>query len=416
VRLLFVSPFYPPYAIGGAEHSTFALADALSRRGHAVTVLAPRLGPQPPDASADVVTVEAGIRLERPGSPPRPRVFDRPDVHARLALHVARAARGADLVHCQTLHLLPAAWAAARATRTPIVATIRDLGGVCSVGVCLLDAPRVPADCGVRKLTETCIPRFLDLYAVPSRKRAFASAVVGFATARGRSWLLRRCDAVFSVSAGLAGVYGDAGLIRGGDVDVLHNVAGGISASTQPADGYALFVGKVSHGKGARELLAAVDAISRRLPEFRLIVVGSAHERWVPELESRAGVEYLGWRPRSELTALYAGARFAVVPSTWPEPLPRAALEAAAAGVPVVGTRVGGIPEVIVDGETGILVEPRDADGLVAAMTQLWVDPELARRLGAAARNRAAKEFGPDAIARRAEELYKGVLASRAPR
>jgi glycogen(starch) synthase len=413
VRVLFVSPFYPPYSIGGAEHSTFVLAEALVARGHDVKVVAPRLGAESASGVVHVETVETGLRARGPGAPIGPRAFDRPDVQARFAARIARLVASADVVHCQTVHLLPAAFAAARRARVPIVATIRDLGGVCSVNVCLLDRDRVPSDCGYAKLARTCIPRFASLYDVRSRWTLWPSAVLGYASARARSWLLRRCDATFSVSGELAALYADAGLVDRSRVNVLHNIADLPKANGSGETGYALYVGRISPGKGGDELLAAVARVREQIPEFTLVVAGHADRRWRTRLETADGIDYRGWIARSALGSLYAGARLAVVPSIWPEPLPRAALESASAGVPVVATRVGGIPEVVVDGTTGLLVEPRDPSALAAAIVRLWHEPELARRLGAAARDRAATEFGPDRIARRAEELYQRVVVAR---
>ncbi len=94
-----------------------------------------------------------------------------------------------------------------------------------------------------------------------------------------------------------------------------------------------------------------------------------------------------------------------VLPS-WIEGLPLVVLEAMAAGVPVVATSVGGTPEAVVDGETGLLVPPRDVDALAGAIDALLSDPERAQRLGAAGRRRARERFDADAAAQRVVGLY----------
>jgi glycosyltransferase involved in cell wall biosynthesis len=80
-----------------------------------------------------------------------------------------------------------------------------------------------------------------------------------------------------------------------------------------------------------------------------------------------------------------------------------------AAGLPVVSTRNGGLPEVIEDGVTGLLVEPADADGLTVAIARLLDDPELRRRYGDAGRQRAAERFGWDRITAQTLELYRAL-------
>ena len=88
---------------------------------------------------------------------------------------------------------------------------------------------------------------------------------------------------------------------------------------------------------------------------------------------------------QSDLAGLLGAADAVAVPSTRPDPFPNAALEAAAAGVPVVAAAHGGLPEMLRDGETGLLVEPGDPAALARALRSLADDPDRARRLGAAA-------------------------------
>jgi glycosyltransferase involved in cell wall biosynthesis len=88
-------------------------------------------------------------------------------------------------------------------------------------------------------------------------------------------------------------------------------------------------------------------------------------------------------------------------------------LEAMAAGRPVVATRVGGNPEVVVDGESGLLVPPQDPEALAAAVLRLLREPGLAQRLGAAARRRVEAEFTLERMVRRMEDLYADLLARR---
>jgi glycosyltransferase involved in cell wall biosynthesis len=99
-----------------------------------------------------------------------------------------------------------------------------------------------------------------------------------------------------------------------------------------------------------------------------------------------------------------------VVPSVWDEPCPTVALEAMASGRPVVASRVGGLPDLVPDGVAGLLVPPRDAGALGAAVGRLLRDGELRGRMGAAAREHADR-FGARTVVDRIEAVYREVAA-----
>lgn len=181
--------------------------------------------------------------------------------------------------------------------------------------------------------------------------------------------------------------------------------------SDGPRDIDALYVGRLSPEKGPQDLLAACRLLP---PDVRVTVAGSGRMR--DELErmaSRAAcrVEFTGYVGRDDLPALYRRARLVVIPSRT-EALPRVALEAMASGVPVVASRVGGIPDVVQPGTTGWLVEPGNVDELARSITDaLAADLEV---MGRAARRRAL-DFAPDAFARRFVEVAEHAIA-RTPR
>ena len=150
-------------------------------------------------------------------------------------------------------------------------------------------------------------------------------------------------------------------------------------------------VARLAEQKGHRTLLAALPAVLERRPETVFAIAGDGELR--EELERLAGpfgehVVMLGNRP--DVPDLLASFAVFAYPSRF-EGLCLAVIEAQAAGVPVVATPVGGIRETVVDGETGLLVPPDDPEALAAAILRLLDDAELARRLAATARARAAR-------------------------
>jgi glycosyltransferase involved in cell wall biosynthesis len=168
--------------------------------------------------------------------------------------------------------------------------------------------------------------------------------------------------------------------------------------------------------RGHEELLEAAALVAEREPGARLLVVGDGPLR--PTLEQKVKerglegcVRFLGAVPRA--ARLLPHFDVFVLSSVW-EGMSNGLLEAMAAGRPVVATRVGGNPEVVVDGESGLLVPPRDPQAMADAVLRLLREPELACRMGEAARRRVEAEFTLPGMVRRMERLYEELLPSSA--
>jgi glycosyltransferase involved in cell wall biosynthesis len=194
-------------------------------------------------------------------------------------------------------------------------------------------------------------------------------------------------------------------------VAVLPNVTGGLGIEAQPvpglgaAEGYLLFVGRLRIRKG---LEVAFEALARLRDEGRpaqLLIAGDGEHRLA--LVRRAAelglgdeaVRFLGRTSAGEVRSLLGRAAALVVPSIY-EGMPLVVLEAMAAGVPVVASRVSGIPEVVVDGETGWLVPPEDPPALASALAHALSDPVERARRGRTGRERCRERFAPERAAR----------------
>ncbi|WP_406487172.1 glycogen synthase [Streptomyces phaeochromogenes] len=189
-----------------------------------------------------------------------------------------------------------------------------------------------------------------------------------------------------------------------------------------PGRPYVLFVGRITRQKGVPHLLRAVRDID---PAAQVVLCAGAPD--TPEIDQefrdlfqelssvREGVHWIPQMlPRPDVIQLLTHAAVFVCPSVY-EPLGIVNLEAMACGTAVVASRVGGIPEVVVDGETGLLVSVEESAEenvaqLARALDSLLADPQAARRMGEAGRERAVREFGWDAVARRTVQLYEEIL------
>lgn len=168
-----------------------------------------------------------------------------------------------------------------------------------------------------------------------------------------------------------------------------------------------LFVGKSFVPKGGPELLEAFSRLRRDHPALRLELVSSSAPATLPE-----GVTFHGLLGREALARLYASASIFALP-TLREAFGLSFLEAMAFALPVVGSRIEAIPEIVSEGETGLLVAPRDPAALAKALSDLLADPVRTRLMGAAGRARVLQRFGWDrAASRMLHVLRPGSAAS----
>jgi glycosyltransferase involved in cell wall biosynthesis len=175
--------------------------------------------------------------------------------------------------------------------------------------------------------------------------------------------------------------------------------------------------------KGHAVLLDAVRLLRARLPGLRVVLVGGGELRQALEARlARDGlgdlVELRGALPHQEIPAVLAGATAMVLPSVTSrdgqmEGIPVALMEAMAAGVPVIATRLSGIPELVRDGEGGLLVPERDPAALAAAMERVAADPALAARLADGGRRAVRERFDRSRNVARLAGLFEEALAPR---
>jgi len=173
-----------------------------------------------------------------------------------------------------------------------------------------------------------------------------------------------------------------------------------------------LYLGRLDESKGIYDLLDAIAAVRATVPDVRLVCAGDGDRvgvaRYAEQLNIADAVKFTGRVGPSGKRALLENAALFALPS-YDEALPLGLLEAMSAGIPVVASKVGGIPEVVVDGASGLLVAPGDTASLQRALTRILCDRALAHRLGAAARETARVRAAPERALAALEDVYEAL-------
>jgi len=411
MRILMLSQFYPPI-IGGEERHVRSLSTRLTASGHDVAVATLRQ-----EGLADF-EADQGVRVYRLNGTARrvERLFSEaerrhappfPDPEVMWALRRVIARERPDVIHAHNwlVHsFLPLkTWSRAR-----LVMTLHDYSLVCVK----------------KRLMYRGVP-----CAGPGYTKCLACAADHYGVAKGvptvlAGWAMQpveRAAVDLFVPVSRAVAMGNRLAERGlpyrvipnfvpDDIAAPRDVAASFAAQL-PADGYLLFAGDLSREKGIDVLLSAYTDLTNPPP---LVLIGRPCADTPAELPP--GVVVLRNWPHEAVMHAWRHSLVALVPSVWPDPCPTVVLEAMAIGRPVIGSRIGGTPDMIVDGETGILVSPGDPGALRQAIERVLADPSLRERLGQAA-VRGSARFRASAVVPRIEHAYHHVLHGiRGPR
>ena len=367
--------------VGGMQNHTAQLARALDRRGiEQIILTAYRHGaPRSERLGVRGRVLRLGVNTHRCR-----QLYGTP-----AALLASRFARQADLVHAhlgEDIAVLPMALLAARLHRRPLVVTVHT-------------SPKH------------------TLRGLDGRTR-LVQALGGPI----EHWIECRADAVIVLSSRVRRLLAEAGV----DPERVVAIPSGVDPSlfagphADPFPGArrprVIFVGRLVRPKGADVL---VEAAARLSAPAEVLLVGdgperSALERLVDDFRLGHRVRFHGFMPHHRVAAALAHADVLVLPSRYEE-LGSILVEALQAGVPVVASRTGGIPEVVRDLETGLLVAPEDAGALASAIDRLLGDDALRRSMAVASRRYAA-EYDWEHLSAAVLRVYEQVLAARTPR
>jgi glycosyltransferase involved in cell wall biosynthesis len=411
MRLLLLAQFFPP-DIGGEERHVYNLANILAGRGHQVAVATQSMAGFPA-----FERLPSGVRVHRFATTAMnlPKVYSTDRRHhlpfpdplgARNLSHIIQSEKP-DVVHAHNWiinSVLPLRHTGRQ--KFGLVLTLHDYSAICATKR-LMHKGRICE--GPRPVK--CLKCSINHYG------PIVGPVTAVATAAMHPWKEHAVDYVVCVSRAVAE---GNGIVDGPTASVIPNFIldsalqpplsdtaskadNGIAASLSAGD-YLLFVGDLSAQKGILALLRAYDSLHVDRP--RLLLIG----RRTPDTPTRLpnGAElHFGW-PHNQIMVAFRHCLAAVLPSIWPDPCPTTVLEAMASGRPVITTSTGGMVDMVVHEESGLLVTPDSERELADAIKRLAVDDALRARLGGAARERA-RAFTASAVAERLEAVYQRV-------
>lgn len=407
-KVMIVTPEYPPYMVGGLGTHVFELTKGLSEQGCPVTVLAPTTEAEEvtTQASATIHHIHLDKTLFKPSiTAVADRVRSSNELFARYGRALIERGERPDLIHCHDWHSFPAARQLGQMFGIPVVAT-------------------------------------LHLLNYPLQNRWGSRIPPGLREMEG--FLCREADSLITVSDSMRNLIHATHAVPKERIHVVYNgfsvedfLQPQMSAEelssfrrnfAAPDEQIILFAGRLNPQKGIAALLESAARVVAQKRNVRYLVAGG-HEA-MDEGQMLQGLKksfphyahlwerfkLLGVVPRQQLARLYQIADISIVPSIY-EPFGYAAIEAMAAGVPVVATSVGGLAEIVTHERTGLLVpvQPLNATGLhvvdVKRLTEAQIallnDSAMRERLGEAGRRYATTTFTFERMIRATIEVYR---------
>ena len=365
MNILFLVKFYTPFDRGGSEWSTRDLAYLLTKDGHKVTIVTPNYSARSQEIidGINIVRFPFPIKLNSPKSSIAP--FWTSNIiwyilSTIYCLYISLKNRY-DIIHVQNNEFLPAGVISAKILGKKTVATFRDYQAICNLGFCLWKSNKA---CTFEKYLDEDFKFFYENYVSPKTLPKYY--LLKMAAVRGRFaqkilyFFAKKIDYKIAVSKKVKEIFETNG-IR--DLKVINNPIIIKSSPANHTNNKIIFVGKLSRGKGADILIETIPGVLSELNGVTFEIIGTGYlEKFLKDYAKEKGINskitFAGHLAHSEVLEKISISAIVVVPSVWPEPLPRSVIEAILSGIPVVATKVGGISEILQGGRYGVLSQP----------------------------------------------------------
>ncbi len=426
LRIALVSLYFPPMVRGGAHLSAYFLAKGLAGRGHRVDVFTSQRPRAADRTSGEAAWQHPGITVHPALPVLRPTTamgMDRASLVMAWSLrqHLRKHRLSFDVLHAYGMDTIPAVVFSRPYGRA--VATFNGYWATCPHWDHTDPSTRqLCAVCGYRHLARCILGR-------DGRRDLFRFAAKWhylYLSLRFRQVFSRRLDLLLPISQSMKRIL-IANRFPAGRMRVCYNMVDLADYGTldrqflhrrfgiDPARPILLHAGRFAPYKGTEFILDAIPSIVERHPEVHFVFIGQGSTMKGLETRARrnglaAATTFGGFVDPALMPSAYASAYAVLHTATWPEPFARGPVESLAAGTPVIATATGGTPEIVRDGETGLLIPPFDADAIARAADRLLDNRSLRDNLGAAGRSEVHSRFAIDGQIEQYLAAYRELL------
>lgn len=328
------------------------------------------------------------------------------------------ARRRPDIVHAHSISMRvsPLPCLAARQCGIPVVMTVHDFNYICPrKWMIYRDGRECRLGFGLHCLISNC-------RSSKNGRRYLLYHNLRWLKVSLHRWQLKKYVQEFISPSRILGNWMEKSLGLDHVIHMANFIPGMLSGNFDlPENRWILFVGRLSREKGVDTLLKALPVVLESIPEAFLTIVGDGPDKYrleklARELRISEKVNFVGMVDNARLSAYYLHAGVCVIPSLWMENCPVSALEALAFGRPLVGSNIGGIPELIEDGETGFICKPDDEIDLALRLSTLLGNDKLMHKFSRAARKRFLRHYTEEKHGEALINVYQKVLRASAVR
>lgn len=400
MRILLVNKFH--YLRGGSEKYYFELAQLLKSKGHTVGFFSMKHEENITTSDTEYFVEEIDLNT---GSKLKALDVIYSQENKRLMAKALEEFKP-DIVHINNFQrqLSASIIDAIKEKNIPIVMTVHDLNPICPASIMLYNG-EVCDDC-ITKGYAQCIKK-------KCVKGSTLKSTLGVMEKKYYDFhkVFRKIDCIISPSEFIKNQLIN-GKLKYNEIVTLHNFVNESERNEYVLGDYAFYLGRLSKEKGILNLIEAIGDI----PDAKLLIAGDGPERerieaYISEHKLDGRITLLGYQNQDSIHKYITNSRFVVIPSIWNENCPYSVLEAMEIGKPIVASRMGGIPELIADGENGYLYKADDINELKEKLTLLLNDYEKVNSFAQKSRELYESYYSPDSYYNELIKIYNKVMS-----